>query len=81
MLIEEKYERVLSEYGFMEVNKAVNVNHLVKEALDTYIPSCERPALWCYGYHTKVMMSDFMNELKSVKYIIDERADEYGAGD
>jgi hypothetical protein len=77
MLIEEKYERVLSEYGFMEVNKAVNVNHLVKEALDTYIPSCERPALWCYGYHTKVMMSDFMNELKSVKYIIDERADEY----
>lgn len=77
MLIEEKYEHILSEYGFTELNKSVNVNYLVKEAIDTYLPSCKRPALWCYGDHTKMLMSDFMNELKNVKYIIDERADEY----
>lgn len=77
MLIEEKYEHLLSKYGFTGLNKAVNVNYLVKEALDKYISSCQRPALWCYGYHTKMLMTDFMNELKSVKYIIDERADEY----
>lgn len=77
MLIEEKYEYLLTKYGFTELTKAVDVNYLVKEALDIYIPSCRRPALWCYGYHTKMLMSDFMNELKTVKYIVDERADEY----
>lgn len=77
MLIEEKYEHIVKEYGFTELTKAVNVNYLVKEALDTFIPSCRKPALWCYGYHTKMLMTDFMNELKTVKYIIDERADEY----
>lgn len=77
MLIEEKYEHILSEYGFTELNKAVNVNYLVREALDAYVSSCKRPALWCYGYHTKMLMADFMNELKSIKHIIDERADEY----
>lgn len=77
MLIEEKYKHVLSEYGFTELNSAVNVNYLVKAALDSYVSSCKRPALWCYGRHTKMLMADFMNELKSVKYIIDERADEY----
>lgn len=77
MLIQEKYEHILSEYGFTELNKAINVNYLVREALDAYVPSCKKPALWCYGYHTKMLMSDFINELKSVRYIIDERADEY----
>ncbi|MDE7177478.1 MAG: hypothetical protein K2O59_06640 [Lachnospiraceae bacterium] len=77
MLIEEKYKHVLSEYGFTELNSAVNVNYLVKDALASYVSSCKKPALWCYGRHTKMLMADFMSELRSVKYIIDERADEY----
>lgn len=79
MLIEEKYEKILSTYGFTKLNNPINVNYLVKEAIDSYLRSCRRPAIWCYGEHTKMLMADFMNELRSVKYIIDERAEVYQA--
>lgn len=77
MSIVEKYERLISEYGFTKLNNPVNVNYLIREAIDSYLPYCKRPAIWCYGEHTKMLMADFMNELKTVKYIIDERADDY----
>lgn len=77
MLLEEKLEKIISEYGFFCVSNSVNVYDLVKEAIDSFMPICTKPAVWCYGYHTKMLMADFMCELKAVQYIIDERADDY----
>lgn len=77
MLLEEKLENIISEYGFFRVSNSVNVYHLVKEAIDLFLPICRKPAIWCYGYHTKMLMTGFMNELRAVKYIIDERANDY----
>ncbi|MCR2045725.1 hypothetical protein NSB25_00290 [Acetatifactor muris] len=34
--------------------------------------NCKIPALWCYGEHTRMLMTDYIFEMRRVKYIIDE---------
>lgn len=77
MLITEKYNEIISKYGFSELSHMTGVNSLLKEALDLFVPSCSNPAIWCYGEHTKMLMAGFINELKTVKFIVDKRAGEY----
>ena len=77
MIIREKYDRLLSEYGFQTENEANNVNDMLQEVLVGFLRDCKKPAIWCYGEHTKMLMSDFMNELKQVKFIVDAHAEKY----
>lgn len=77
MLIKEKYENLLSEYGFQTENDADNVNDMLQDALAVFLSGCKKPAIWCYGEHTKMLMADFMNELKQVKFIVDAHAEKY----
>lgn len=77
MLLEKKYKELVSEYGFESETAAETVNAMLRDVLAMFIASCKNPAIWCYGEHTKMLMSEFMNELKTVKYIIDGNAQEY----
>lgn len=77
MVIREKYNNLLSEYGFETQNDAEDVNNMIQDALSGFLDSCKKPALWCYGEHTKMLMADFMNELKQVKFIVDAHAEKY----
>lgn len=77
MTLEEKYKTLLTEYGFETENDASNVNFMIRDALYAFVRSCKKPAIWCYGEHTRMLMADFMNELKSVKFIVDEHAEKY----
>lgn len=77
MSIEEKYKSIIDEYGFTEIGRQASEIRLVGEAIRSFIPSCSKPAIWCYGEHTKMLMADFMGELKAVKHIIDARAEKY----
>ncbi|MDE7177470.1 MAG: hypothetical protein K2O59_06600 [Lachnospiraceae bacterium] len=77
MALEEKYKTLLTEYGFETENDATNVNFMIRDALEAFVQSCKKPAIWCYGEHTRMLMADFMNELKSVKFIVDEHAEKY----
>lgn len=77
MFLEEKYNELISEYGFETEKDADNVNDMIQTALTAFLNSCEKPAIWCYGEHTKMLMADFMNELKQVKFIVDAHAERY----
>lgn len=77
MLIEEKYNELISKYGFETETDGANVNCMLRDALATFTHSCKKPAIWCYGEHTKMLMADFINELKPVKFIVDEHAEKY----
>lgn len=79
MLLEEKYNELLSEYGFETENNAENVSCMIRDALAGFMSGCIRPAIWCYGEHTKMLMADFMNELKNVRFLIDEHAEKFSA--
>ena len=53
-------------------NESQNKYSIIKHALKEFTGNCQNPAIWCFGEHTKMLMSDFIYELKKVKYIIDE---------
>lgn len=74
--LEKKYEALFQKYGLQRPIKAQNVNAVIKSSLQTFMKDCKRPAIYCNGGHTKMLMADFMCELKDVKYIVDN----YGAG-
>lgn len=80
MLLEEKYNELVSEYGFKSGVATGAVNAMLRDVLVTFAASCKNPAIWCYGEHTKMLMSDYMNELKTVRYIIDSHAQDYMDG-
>lgn len=77
MLLEEKYNELISEYGFKVKNDTESISFMIRDALTMFASDCSKMAIWCYGEHTKMLMADFMNELKSVKFIIDEHAENF----
>lgn len=67
-----KYDEVVKILGIVD-NKTLQdkINIIVKESLKKFADSCRVPSIWCFGQHTKMLMADFMYEMKAVKYIID----------
>lgn len=62
-------------------NEFQNKYSIIKHALKEFTGNCQNPAIWCFGEHTKMLMSDFIYELKKVKYIIDkEKKDNNNTG-
>lgn len=71
--IVELYNSIMQECGMeVEDDSAHKGTYAaIKEYLRKFTESCQNPAIWCYGNHTKMLMADFIFELKKVKYIID----------
>ncbi|MDE6568602.1 MAG: hypothetical protein K2K70_12850 [Lachnospiraceae bacterium] len=68
----EQYDWLLSKYPFLESYNANGIHRIVRDSLVQFISKCTNPAIWCYGKHTRMLMTDFMFEMKRVKFIIDE---------
>ena len=45
MIIREKYDRLLSEYGFQTENEANNVNDMLQEVLAGFLRDCKKPEI------------------------------------
>lgn len=74
--LQEEYDALLHKYGFND-NQPREVSKVVRKSLIDFTRECKKPAIWCYGKHTQMLMADFMAELKEVKYIIDKNASKY----
>lgn len=72
MGLDEQYELLLNKYSFLKSCNVGEIYHIVRDSLVHFISKCNNPAIWCYGRHTRMLMTDFMFEMKKVKYIIDE---------
>lgn len=70
-----KYGSLLEAYD-IEESELQNLNEIIKESLNEFIKSNSRVAIYCNGKHTKMLMSDFMFELRTIKYIIDNSFEE-----
>ena len=70
-MLYEKYERLKETYNINEDNHADNLSDAIKSGLREFISTHRRVAIYCYGIHTKMLMSDFMYELKDIRYIIE----------
>lgn len=70
--IQDRYSRLASNVGLDKNDCAgTESSRIIRKALHGFVNACNNPAIWCMGQHTRMLMSDFMNELKSVKFIID----------
>lgn len=79
--LEKKYQELIEKYQIGNSQSNDNINTIIRESIRTFIKQCKNVAIWCCGTHTKILMSDFMNELRCVKFIIDrtkECSDESG---
>lgn len=77
MLLKQKYEELITEYGFETENDTVKAYYMIRDALTGFVRRCKNPAIWCMGEHTRMLMADFMNELKQVRFIVDAHAEKY----
>lgn len=70
-LLEKKYHALCRQCGLQYIVEGTEINLMLKKVICDFMDQCDRPAIWCYGKHTKMLMADFMFELKKVRYIID----------
>lgn len=70
-LLEKEYKALCKHCSLDCSIDGTKLNMILKKMICRFVEQCDRPAIWCYGKHTKMLMSDFMFELKKVRYIID----------
>ena len=69
--LEQKYEKLFDTYGFERPINAKNINETIRHSLRDFLEKHKNVAIYCNGGHTKMLMSDFIFELKNIKYIVD----------
>lgn len=70
-LLKTKYRELQGKFDPAVMINHKNITWILKQAIFSFTQQCKNPAVWCYGKHTKMLMADFMFELKKVHYIID----------
>ncbi len=69
--IVKKYNQLSKRLSIHQENRE-GINGEIKRILREFTQNSINPAIYCNGKHTKMLMSDFMFELKRVKYIVDK---------
>lgn len=72
-ILSDKYDNILNKYGFRKDSYEGDINLIIKNSIVAFLSDCSNPAIWCYGQHTKMLIADFVFEMKSIKYFIDEK--------
>lgn len=71
ILLQEKYAALLEMCGCGAIQDNRDIISIIRNVISEFVKQCHTPAIWCYGTHTKMLMADFIFELKKVRYIID----------
>lgn len=69
--LQDKYDELCLKLGIETTKTSEEVNYIIRTKLHDFVNKCENPAIWCLGKHTRMLMTDFMNELKKVQFIVD----------
>ena len=67
----EAYKDILRKYEFSNVIDAPQILSVIHNAITDFMSQHKKVAIYCNGYHTKMLMADFIFELKDAKIIID----------
>lgn len=74
------YNDIVNEWDVKMAESSVNVNAIIKQSICEFLSVCKKPAIWCFGEHTNMLMTDYIFELKNVKTIIDNNIDRDNCG-
>lgn len=73
--LERRYQALFAEYHLARPLDAKNICSIIRQSLRDFLQNAGKPAIYCRGGHTEMLMADFMNELKKVRYIVDNYAE------
>lgn len=69
--MEKQYHDLFTKYHLEQPLDSGNVSSIIRQSLHTFLLDVKKPAIYCNGGHTKMLMADFIHELKKVKHIVD----------
>ena len=69
--IEKKYKDFINRWHLKSPLPEADINGTLREILTDFLAAHTNAALYGNGYHTMMLMSDYMYELKTVRYIVD----------
>lgn len=72
--LEDKYEEFINKWNLGSPLPSANINVTIRNALTGFISSHAKVAIYGNGYHTSILMSDFIYEMKSIRHIVDSYA-------
>lgn len=72
--LEDKYKKILNALGIVESGYGEKINAIIKNELGQFMKTHSKVAIYGGGEHTRMLMADYMYELKSVEYIIDNNS-------
>lgn len=70
----KRYNALFTEYRLEQPLDTKNIGAVIKKSLQNFLKKAKKPAIYCNGGHTKMLMGAYMYELKEVKYIVDNYA-------
>lgn len=73
-ILEEQYYAIFEKYNLQEPIDGKRITEVISASLKEFLKDSQKPAIYCSGGHTRMLMADFMFELKHVKHIIDNYA-------
>lgn len=74
------YAELLEFIGYDNVNSAENVNIELRSILCRFMKAHQRVAIYCYGFHTKMLMTDFVSDIKDIVCVIDNEKEKNEEG-
>ncbi|SFI08576.1 hypothetical protein SAMN04487830_12147 [Pseudobutyrivibrio sp. OR37] len=76
----KKYDELFEKYSLNRPLDSKKIALNVKDILEHFLKDKKKPALYANGGHTRMLMADFMFEMKNVKIIIDNYNQENESG-
>ena len=73
--LENLYDELLSICNMKQNNINNGISLIIREALKNFCVNHKNVAIWCNGVHTRMLVADYINELKQVNIIIDNKMD------
>ncbi len=72
--LERRYHNLFADYGLASPMDTGDIIPIIRRSLSAFLRDAKRPAIYCNGGHTKMLMAGFMYELRNVKHIVDNYA-------
>ena len=66
-----KYDNLCTLIRLHSINKHNDLNISLRKIISSFMQAHKKVAIYCYGYHTQMLLTDFVAELRDVVCIID----------
>ena len=79
-LLFKQYKAICENVGIHQENSIGSINSCIRDTLRKFMSNHKRVAIYCNGFHTKMLMTDFVSDIRDVVCVIDNGVESTGKG-